>query len=387
MLAAVLGAPPAAPTVYRPSESYLHVLRGQSPVETLPDPNAPQTFAPPANAAPVQNFSQPGGMFPTSPQPFVPGFQQPGGDPFLESPAQPGYQVPTNPYGGPLWSFGANGPQPYKFGWTTRVDHTFMPSASATQGLGSIGIQTLDTEAEYTTPLGPAWIYSFTQEFDIRWWDGPTSSRSAPPNLRDAGFSEQFYRIGWDFELASPGNMPFSYQLGFNPSINTDFEQSITRDAWNFDGRAILFYRPNTQWTFALGAGFWDRVDDMIIPYAGAIWTPDDRWEFRLVFPEPRISYFLGQSGGLSSWMYVRGEYHVEAYETELEYPQPGRGGYREKMQVSDWRALLGLRTDNGHFSSFIEGGIVFEREVELLHGTPGFDISSGFIGRVGIRY
>jgi len=232
---------------------------------------------------------------------------------------------------------------------------------------------------------GPAWVYSFTQELDFRWWDGPTSSRSAPPPLFAAGFSEQFYRIGWDFEIASPGNGPWSYQVAFNPSLNTDFRRSPTADAWNLDGRAILFYRPNPQWTYALGAGYWQRVHNYFIPYAGVIWTPDDRWEYRLVFPEPRISYFLGKPGGLPTWAYVRGEFHVEAYETELEYYSVY--DRREKMELRDWRLAAGLRSDNGWISTFIEAGIVFDRQVSFLRDTPGFDIGNGLFGRVGIRY
>ncbi len=315
--------------------------------------------------------------------------QQPFGtyDPFLPQPG--GIQAPINPQGGGLpWAFGANGPQPYRFGWTHRIDYTLMPSESANRGVGNIGIDALDTEWEYTTPFGTAWIFSFTQEFDMRWLDGPRSSRTGPPLLFAAGFPEQLYRIGWDFELATPSNGPWSFQIGFNPSLNTSFETGPSRDAWNFDARAILFYQQSPQWMWAIGAGFWDRVEDMVIPYAGVIYTPDDRWEYRLVFPEPRISYFLGNTfNNAATWAYVRGEYHVEAYEIELDYGSYSAFEREEKMQMSDWRLMMGLRAETGSVSSFIEAGWVFNRQVEFLHGTPGFDIDSGFIGRVGIRY
>ncbi|MCC7422856.1 MAG: hypothetical protein IT428_21480 [Planctomycetaceae bacterium] len=410
LFAAALCAPPEAATIYTLREPFRPVIRGQSPaVADLPDSEAARPLAPrgaparplPGNVAPPasSNVAPFGGTGPapiTAYQPYqpyqpapgygIPSYGSPqGGDPFLAPTDVPQYQVPVNPYGGPLWAFGTNGPQPYRYGWTTRADHTSMPSADASNGLGDIGINAVDLEAEYTTPLGPAWIYSFTQQFGMRWWDGPTSSRTGPGTLTNAGFSEQFYRIGWDFEVASPLNGPWSYQLAFNPSINSDFEQSITRDAWNFDGRAILFYRPNPQFMWALGAGFWDRVNDRIIPYAGVVWTPDDRWEFRLVFPEPRISFFLGTPHGVATWAYVRGEYHVEAYETELQYPFGG--GYREKMEIKDWRLLVGIRKDTGRIGSFLEGGWVFDREVDFAHGTPDFDIKDGFILRAGIRY
>jgi hypothetical protein len=401
LLAVAPGAmPPASePSIFRSAEIRPLILRAQSPggFESLPDPNAPNTFAPPGGTfGPGQPppFQPNPAPFQPNPAPFQPNpapfpsqpFNSPGmGDPFLQDPNAPQIQTPYNPYAGPTWSFGANGPQPYRYGWTSRYDFTYMPPEGATQGLGDIGITGLDTEWEYTTPFGPAWIYSFTQEYDKRWWDGPTSSRTGPPGLRRAGLPEDLYRFGWDFELASPGEGPWSYQIAFNPSINTDFEQSITRDAWNFDGRAILFYRSSPQLLWAFGAGYWDRVNDRIIPYAGVIYTPDDRWEFRLVFPEPRISYFLGTPNGHASWVYVRGEYHVEAYQVELEYL--GAGGRREKMEIADWRLMLGLRKEFGNVSGFLEAGWVFDRQVDFLHETPGFDIDSGFITRAGIRY
>jgi hypothetical protein len=37
--------------------------------------------------------------------------------------------------------------------------------------------------------------------------------------------------------------------------------------------------------------------------------------------------------------------------------------------------------------TGFIEGGWVFDRQVAFLHGTPGFDINTGFICRLGLRF
>jgi hypothetical protein len=54
---------------------------------------------------------------------------------------------------------------------------------------------------------------------------------------------------------------------------------------------------------------------------------------------------------------------------------------------VSDYRFLLGLRSDNGFVSSFVEGGWVIDRQVNFQHSTPGFDIGDGWMVRTGIRF
>src|SRR5690606_36644535 len=118
------------------------VIRVQSPaVADLPDSEAARPLAPrgaparplPGNVAPPasSNVAPFGGTGPapiTAYQPYqpyqtapgygIPSYGSPqGGDPFLAPTDVPQYQVPVNPYVGPLWAFGTNGPQPYRYGW------------------------------------------------------------------------------------------------------------------------------------------------------------------------------------------------------------------------------------------------------------------------------
>ncbi|MCH7988003.1 MAG: hypothetical protein IID46_02505 [Planctomycetes bacterium] len=312
-----------------------------------------------------------------------PGYYQPGiQDPFLTQPGVPSPYGAVGPYGGfnaSTYSFGANGPQPYRMNrWISRYDFGILPKESTEKGLGNFGVFEFDAEWEYSQPTSWGWIFSFVQEFDLRSWEGPTGSATVPT----VSLPGSVYRIGWDFELASPANYPWSIQLGFNPSINSDFRKGLSSKAWNFDARGILFFRATPSFMIAAGAGFWDRVNDRVIPYAGFVWTPNDRWEWRMVLPQPRVSYFLGTPWGFATWVYARAEYHVEAYQIQLETT-----GAREKVEIDDWRILMGWRNDNGWYSSFLEAGWVFGREVDYLNGTPGFDISSGFIARAGLRF
>jgi hypothetical protein len=404
-LVVALSAPPQAAesfSVYKPVADFQAVVRGQTPGYN----NFPGG-GPPIQSNPAPTYVVPPGSYP-APTPEIYGAPVPGGygapapggygapppggyvlppsggyspyqpapltgDPFLGSPGY-GYSPYSNHF-----AFGANGPQPYRFGWTVRQEAGFIPKVSTEGNLGNFGVTEFDTELEYTTALPPGWIFSFTQQYNLRLWEGPHSKTPAA-----IGLPGNVHRFGWDFELSTPANAPFSVQLAFNPSINSDFQRHLTSDAWNWDGRGIAFFRASPHWMIALGAGFWDRVNDRVIPYAGAIWTPDPYWEWRLVFPEPRVSYLLSNAYGMKTWIYVAGEYHVEAYEIVVDRVAPG--GRQDKIELEDWRVLLGIRNDCCRFTSFVETGWVFGRHVDFLR-TPGFDVTTGFIVRGGVQF
>ena len=355
-------------SIYRPSAGYLTAIRGQTPgYDEIPDSGGA------LNASPPQTYVAPptGGMLnPFQPAPLVQ-------NPFLGQPGLPGTS-----FGQPLgqFAFGANGPQPYRFGWTVRQDVGWIPKTSAEGNLGDFGVTEFDTELEYTTAVTYGWIFSFTQQYNLRLWDGPLSTAAS------TGLPGNVHRFGWDFELATPGNVPWSLQLAFNPSYVTDFAESpSTSDAWNWDGRGVVFYRVSPSWMLAMGAGYWDRVNDRVIPYAGAVWTPDDRWEWRLLFPKSRVSYFLGTPCGVATWLYASGEYHVEAYEVDVDAGIPP--GTKDKVELRDWRILLGVRQGNGWVTHFLEAGWIFGRKVDYLKVNNFYSISSGFILRGGVQF
>ena len=269
-----------------------------------------------------------------------------------------------------------NGPQPYRFGATSRADIGFLPK-ERTNGVGQFGILELNAELEYKRPVPPCWlmgpqnwVFSVAPQFGYRSWDGPNGIALSP----DA------YRFGMGFQLATPANGPFSIQLDFNPSINSDFEKSLRSNAYQFDGSGILYYRFSQQLMFAFGAGFLDRVDDQVIPYAGFVYTPNDFWEFRILYPESYISLFLGNMYGISQWAYLRGEYHIEAYEVAIQ-------NTRDQIEIEDYRVLLGIRSEGYGVASFLEAGWVFGRNVNFRGPTRDFDPSSGFIARFGVRF
>lgn len=365
-------------TIYPGTPLLDAAIRGQSPANGA-SPGVPYE-EPPATT------NGGGTTLPYAPSPYAPGgaapYQSPPlfQDPFSAPPMLgiPGLTAPPMTGG----VYGANGPRPFRFGWSSYADVAFLPkerTSDAPGPLGQFGIFEVNTELRYTAPITYDWVMSVAPQFNLRLWEGPTAASHGLPG--------HVFRFGLDMALETPASAGWSAKLVFNPSINSDLQQQLTRQAWNFDGYGMLMYRANPQWLLVGGAGFWDRVKDRVIPYAGVVFTPDDIWEFRILFPEARISAFLGNYCGVSNWIYVTGEYNVESYQIKLLDQSMGLTVRREQIEIEDWRILLGLKTEAAGFTSFIEAGWVFGRDVDFANGTAGFDISSGFIARGGFRY
>jgi len=311
-------------------------------------------------------------------------------DPLHAGPAGPTFGPPHQPYGYDPFAgampgvgtfdpgIGPVGPQPYRFGWSSRYDVGYLANEGVHGGgaTGQFGVFEFNSAWRKTSgwPAGiPQSIFSVTPEFNYRSWSGP-SNPALPSNV---------FRFAGDFELASPANNQISYQLRFTPALVTDFDSQLDSDSFNDDVRSVIFVRTSNELMLALGGAFWTRVDNILIPYAGVVWTPTDLWELRLMFPKTRVSYFIGNYWGSATWLYGSLEYNVEAYQIGLESPS----GKDEKIQLADYRALFGIRTEAGGVTRFAEVGWVFDRQVKFLHGTPGFDINTGFIGRLGLRF
>ena len=96
--------------------------------------------------------------------------------------------------------------------------------------------------------------------------------------------------------------------------------------------------------------------------------------------PSPGISVFVGTPLGVPTWLYTAGEFHVEAYQVEVD---PIRQSTR--AQFKDWRIVGGARWEVGSVTAFLEAGVVFDREVEFRSAlATDFDVDTGFIGRAG---
>ncbi len=292
-----------------------------------------------------------------------------GPDPFLAGPQS---QQPRANQA--FQTYGAQGPSPFRTGVHTSLELEWIAgsSVSGANNNGNFDQFGIDYTLGYTGTAIPGWVYTWNNEFRYRGWDGP---RGLP------GLPGSAFRFGVDFELESAQAGPVSLKLGFNPSLNTDFNGSFGSDAFQLDGRGLVLFQLSPSWTAVLGAGYWDRVNDRVIPYVGVIYQ-NDIWQFKLMFPESEVSLFIGNEALGAKWIYARAEYHVEAYHVET-----GVGG-ADNVELEDIRLLLGFRMDGGTYQWFTEGGWVLDRTVDFANNANGeFDPSTSFLLRMGWKY
>ena len=367
------------------------VFRAQSAEEAIPVPpgaiEVPVTTDPSTSTGPAEITSTPGQPFPapTTWNAFSPPMMS---DPFLNGGVVqpyapgPGYGgLPPGSAGGQGFSMpGANGGRPYNCGGEQKLDTYLIPAADVSGGgaAGSVDELGVDYNLGNTRPFSPGWLLKKTFLLRSRSWDGPAAAGApaGPP----AGIPGSAFRLGGDFEIAAPQAGPASISLGITPSINTDFNGSMSSNAFQLDGRGIIWWQLDCHWMFGMGAMFWDRVDDRVLPYAGWVYR-DDYWEMRLMFPEAEIRLFLGNEPWWSKWLYIRSKYNIEAYEGVVT-----AGGARGEFEIEDWQLTMGFQMDAGTYRWFLEGGLVLDREFEY-DIAPDVTVDTAYITRIGFRY
>lgn len=269
------------------------------------------------------------------------------------------------------FTYGTAGVQPYQYGWLSYNDFTYIPSSPADGVPGSMQILEWNSWVRYSHRLGDNLLFAWTPEFNGEFWRPPAT----------LGLPTYVNEIKSDFKLASVNAGPWNWQVGFTPQLNADLKRSLDANAYLFDGRAVALYKASPKWTFAGGFEYWERVRNYVIPYGGLIYTPNNRWEFRMLFPSSRISYYLGNCHTFDLWAYGSANYLIEAYQIDTAY------GIKERGQWKDYEVLFGIDAAKGKFSLFLQAGAVFDRQVRFSGPTPGFNLGDQFIVRTGFIF
>lgn len=310
-----------------------------------------------------------------------------GGMPYIQSSPAPVPYDPwavnggsgVYPYGSNPAPFGLNGPQPYRFNaWTERFDAFYMSEASTSDpNIGDFNMWGIDFNKDFPIPIAGNWVFTPSFDYGARFLSGPNGG------LTNSHLPGDLHRFGLGLKLTTPMTYGWGLEGSFEPWLATDFDASPTSSAFLFDGQLAALWQWSPQVMWVLGVSYWDRVDSIILPYAGLVWTPNEYWEFRLLFPKPRITAFMGAPFGVPTWAYASAEYHVEAYEVNsLNMPNE-----TDRVQFADWRLMGGLRWETPRITSFIEAGWIFDRKVKFDKFGGDFDVDSGFTTRVGVRF
>ena len=199
-----------------------------------------------------------------------------------------------------------------------------------------------------------------TPGFATHWIDGP-AALDIPPQLHDV-----YTEFRW---LPKIGDR-FRADIAVEPGYFSAWDGSSVR-AVRILGHAQAFTTGRRPCRSCWAAPYLDRPDIELLPIAGIIWKPDSDAEYRLVFPQPKISWRLGTGSvainadpkvrNFENWLYLGGELGGGTWAIRHS------DGASDLMSYSDIRVYVGLETRSiTTVSSHVELGYVFNRYIRL---------------------
>jgi len=168
------------------------------------------------------------------------------------------------------------------------------------------------------------------------WWNGP----AGPPHMSPSGFGAFL-----DFGMQPKFNDIFSLIAWGRFGVFSDFE-NVSSDAWRYQGRleGVGVLSPEMQ--LHAGVIYYGRSRVKMLPTLGVVWTPDENWVLRLVFPNPKVSRRLWTGQRADWWGYAHLDYGGGSWDIKglgltdyndirlgvgIEFAAPSRiGGYFE---------------------------------------------------------
>ena len=98
-----------------------------------------------------------------------------GGAPYGVDP----YSGANTPQG--FYTYGMNGPQPYRYGLQERLNISYLPAAGTSPNHKDFEIFEADFEKSYVMPTMGNWVFTASPQVNYRAWEGPNGS-AGPAN-------------------------------------------------------------------------------------------------------------------------------------------------------------------------------------------------------------
>ncbi|MDR1491364.1 MAG: DUF6268 family outer membrane beta-barrel protein [Planctomycetaceae bacterium] len=177
-------------------------------------------------------------------------------------------------------------------------------------------------------------------------------------------------------------NDRFRFDVLGRVGVYSDFKKFSGKSVY-VSGRGRIYYQYENNIELMLGVQYINREHIKLLPTFGVIWTPNEKTEWHLIFPDPRLYRYLGNTNDTAWWGYVRGEYGGGSWSVKT------FNGDVIRTDYNDIRVALGLEFRNkpkqclsGHF----EIGGAFNREL-YTGGSAWYRPSSSVFLAGGLIY
>jgi hypothetical protein len=313
-----------------PQYSPFYVAQNTTPAAITPIPNPPPVTTPTPST----------GLSPFDP--YAVSSQSSWLNSIFPSSAEPsGLTQSSNVYSG---NFDRFFPETYeamrRFRDATSFEYTHLPRSG--NKARAFGMDEIDLRMQLAFPCrfipnnGKTGFLYVAPAGSLVWWNGPVG----PPHMSPSGFGAFL-----DFGMQPKFNDIFSLIAWGRFGVFSDFE-NVSSDAWRYQGRleGVGVLSPEMQ--LHAGVIYYGRARIKMLPTIGVVWTPDENWVLRLVFPNPKVSRRLWTGQQADWWGYVHLDYGGGSWDIKglgltdyndirlgvgIEFAAPSRiGGYFE---------------------------------------------------------
>ena len=214
-----------------------------------------------------------------------------------------GQTQPSNIYSG---NFDRFVPETYeamrRFRDATSFEYTHIPRAGNTD---SFGMDEIDMRLQLAFPCrfipdnGKTGFFYVAPGGSLVWWNGHVG----PPDMSPSGFGAFL-----DFGAQPKFNDVFTLAAWGRLGLFSDFER-VSSDAFRYQGRLEGIFKISPPLQLHVGVIYYGRARVKMLPTVGVVWTPDDDWMLRLVFPNPKVSRRMWRGQQADWWGYVTMDY------------------------------------------------------------------------------
>lgn len=209
------------------------------------------------------------------------------------------------------------------------------------------------------------WQFSAKPQFQGLFLDG--AGTPAPP--------EASFGLGVELRAEAGLGPKTRVQLAVAPGLFTDFD-NLSGDAFRFPARAIVSHVYSPEWLLLGGVVYTAQPSLLVLPVAGAVWTPSPDWRFELTFPRPRAVYRYSPTLEL----YAAGALTFNTYAVRA-------SGRDDLFQYREVRAGVGAEWFTAAGTRLLgEAGVAFARRLDFKVQADR-DVDPGAYVRLGVRF
>ncbi|MDO4574590.1 MAG: hypothetical protein Q4D98_05190 [Planctomycetia bacterium] len=257
------------------------------------------------------------------------------------------------------------------------VDFTWITPKS---GVKQMGLFRIDTSGDIAFPVFGSTERPLMLEprFAINWWNGPKSDWS---DMASSTFDASL-GLRWMPQLQlNCFSTALEFDLFFSVGLYSDFKK-VSSHSFRFPSWAYVSLDLTKTIKAKIGVWYLDRVRYKIFPSGGVVWSPNNQWEFQILFPNPRVTYRPVGGGLRDLSLYARGEYGGGSWTVDHVYGGDFRTDY------NDYRIMFGFDWSNRYKATgYFELGIAFARELYFDDPRGAQKLDAGFMLETGFRF